>query len=290
MADSRLNGAEHRVQLSFIKSTFFSALIPFALVLAFQQWLAARRPPLDLSARLARVDYAPVALASPGQGLRLAGAWAVKVDDPRFGDLSGLAVEQGKLLGLSDSGFLFRLDPPGGAGRASIQALPAVAGDPRVKAGRDAEAIAPDPRGRGWWVAFEGRHALLLYDRGFTRLLRRVPLAGYGFGKNRGVEALVARGGGLTAIPEAAGVSDAAVMPDGRIALLHRWFGPAGFGAKIVIGNRSWRLPVAPYDNAEGIAAAPLPDGGTRLWIVTDNDALPLRRTLLVAVDVSPTR
>jgi len=288
MPDSRLNMAERDVQHPFIKSRFFSALTLAVLALGFQCWLASRRPALDLSPRLASLRYDRVELAPMGDGARLVGAWSVSVDDPRFGGLSGLAIERGRLLALSDSGILFRLDPPGAGGRADVRALPAVAGDPRVKAGRDSEAMARDPFGRGWWVAFEGRHALLLFDQRFTRLLRRVSLGGHGFSRNRGVEALFARNGRLTAIPETAGISDATLMPDGQVALLHRWFGATGFGARIVIGERSWRLPVAPVDNAEGIAAAPLPDGGTRLWIVTDNDALPMRRTLLLAVDVPP--
>lgn len=289
MPDSRLNVAERSVQHPFIKSSLFSGLALIGLVLGFQSWLAARRPLLDLSPRSATVRYERVSLSSPRNGARLAGAWSVAVDDRRFGGLSGLALADGRLLALSDSGFLFMMDLPGTGRRTEIRALPSVPGDPRAKAGRDSEALAPDPLGRGWWVAFEGRHSLLFYDRRFTRLLRQVSLDGHGFTRNRGVEALVASGGRLTAFPEATGISDATVLPNGQVAWLERWFGSAGFGAKLVIGERSWSLPVAAYDNAEGIAAAPLPNGGTRLWIVTDNDALPYRRTLLLAVDLSST-
>ena len=38
------------------------------------------------------------------------------------------------------------------------------------------------------------------------------------------------------------------------------------------------------------LAAAPLADGGTRLWIMTDDDFSASRRTLLVAIDVPANR
>ena len=42
--------------------------------------------------------------------------------------------------------------------------------------------------------------------------------------------------------------------------------------------------------NFEGATAAPLPNGGTRLWMVTDDDFRPSGRTLLVAFDIPPAR
>ena len=45
-------------------------------------------------------------------------------------------------------------------------------------------------------------------------------------------------------------------------------------------------LPLAPLDNAEGLAVERLPAGGIRMWIVTDNDFAGYRRTLLLAADV----
>jgi hypothetical protein len=40
-------------------------------------------------------------------------------------------------------------------------------------------------------------------------------------------------------------------------------------------------------DNFEGIAAVTTPDGGTRLYIVSDDNDNPRQRTLLLAFDVS---
>ena len=47
-------------------------------------------------------------------------------------------------------------------------------------------------------------------------------------------------------------------------------------------------LDLGPLDNMEGIAAERLPDGGTRLWIVSDDNFRPWMRTLLVALDLGP--
>ena len=45
-------------------------------------------------------------------------------------------------------------------------------------------------------------------------------------------------------------------------------------------------LPLGPTANVEGITAEPRPGGGTRLWLVTDNDFRPRAPTLLVALDL----
>jgi hypothetical protein len=47
-------------------------------------------------------------------------------------------------------------------------------------------------------------------------------------------------------------------------------------------------LDLGMLDNMEGIAAAPLPSGGTRLWIVSDDNFRPWMRTLLVALELGP--
>ena len=60
MPDSHLNGAEHGVQRSFIKSLFFNALVVGLPTVAFQSWLIAKRPPLDLSSGEVAINYRPV--------------------------------------------------------------------------------------------------------------------------------------------------------------------------------------------------------------------------------------
>lgn len=275
----------------FRKSLIINGLAMAGAVLGFAAWIRTLPDPMPAGERSVALRYEPVELP-PVEGARLAGAWRVAADDPRFGGLSGAAFDRGRLIAVSDSGSVIRMDLPGAAGpRAAIKPLPAVPGPAKRKIGRDSEALARDPKGRGWWVAFEQRHSLLLYDRDFTRLIARRRLSSAAFRPNRGVEALYAAGGGgLVALPEASGISDAAALDDGRVALLARRFGPTGFESSLRIGGRRIALDLGPLDNPEAVAAAPLSDGATRLWILTDNDFRAGRATLLVAVDLAPAK
>lgn len=286
MPDSRLNEAECIVQPSFIKSLFFNAILVGLPVLAFQAALKQHRPSIDLSTARAAVAYAPLSVecAAPVA----CRAWTVGSADRRVSGLSGLAMDGGRLLAISDSGLLVWLDPPGTpAPEATIRALPAVPGRRHSKLGRDSEAIVRDPSG-GWWVAFEQQHVAMRYDSAFERLLETRPFPIEGFSPNRGVEALAVQAGRLRWWPETSGVSDAAVRADGRVALLERRIGALGFSATVGGLGSPIRLPTGPSDNVEGIAIAPRPDGGTRLWIVTDNDGSRARATKLLAVDLPP--
>ena len=47
-------------------------------------------------------------------------------------------------------------------------------------------------------------------------------------------------------------------------------------------------IPVGRLDNVEGLSAELMPDGSTRLWMVTDNNLQQRRPTLLIAVDLKP--
>ena len=288
MSDSRLNEAERGVQPPFIKSLFFNAILVGLPVLAFQATLKQHRPSIDLSPARVAVTYAP--LPAECAAPVTCRAWTVGSADRRVSGLSGLAMDGGRLLAITDSGLLVWLDPPGTPSpTATIRALPAVPGRRLSKLGRDSEAIARDPSG-GWWVAFEQQHVAMRYDAAFERLVETRPFPIKGFSPNRGVEALAVRAGRLRWWPESSGVSDAAVLPDGRVALLERRIGALGFSASVGGLGASIRLPTGPFDNGEGIAIAPRPDGGTRLWIVTDNDGSRMRATKLLAVDLPPPR
>jgi len=46
------------------------------------------------------------------------------------------------------------------------------------------------------------------------------------------------------------------------------------------------RIALGARDNVEAIAAEPRAGGGTRLWLLTDNDFRPRAPTLLVALDL----
>ncbi|MBA3667130.1 MAG: esterase-like activity of phytase family protein [Sphingomonas sp.] len=221
----------------------------------------------------------------------MVGMWQVEADDPRFGGVSGLAADRGRLIAITDSGTILRLDLPGRApANVTLHDLPAVAGRPDRKVGRDAEAIVRDYTGEGWWVAFEQRHSLLYYDAGFTRLIERRGVAG-DLPSNRGIEALYFdRAGHLVGLPEATGASDAARLPDGRLALLERIVGLSGLRSRVIASNVDIALPLGAFENPEAITAERLASGATRLWIMTDNDFRSSNPTLLIAIDLAPGR
>lgn len=300
MPDSGSPGAERPVQQLFRKSWLFSGLLLIAVILAAHDQFRVptlRQPGLPA---LAAIEYRGEGAVGGSVGkFRIVGSWTVAVDDPRFGGVSGLALDGDRLLTVTDSGVVVRLPKPGAGSSAEIRDLPDGPGDPRFKRNRDSEALAADPAGRGWWVAFENRHSLWLYDQGFRRALRRVDLGRLGLRANRGVEGLAGSGGnrlflfrewgGL--LPVGTGVSDAASGPDGTLWLTTRSFGLNG------VVNRLGRyaegrvidpvvLPLGPLDNVEGIAAEASGSGGIRLWLITDNDFSATRPTRLIALEM----
>ncbi len=311
MLDSRLNEAERSVQPQF---SFFTALslilLPFLVIGAAS---ALNRFPdrAALPPGWAPVRFEP--LRVPGAS----GAWAVEVDDPRFGGVSALALVGGRLLALTDSGVLVTLPRPGQIGRAALRELPAGPGSPERKSARDSESLARDPREGRWWVGFENSHSVWTYDSGFKGGRQRIDLAGEGWPVNRGIEALVARRSGeLLLLPEAAreiirvgakgldrrplagvtgGVTEAVELPSGRILVLVRELGLLGIRNRLTMLEQTeaglrlrpvQTLAVGPLTNLEAAAAEPLPSGATRLWIMSDNDFSSWRRTILLAVDL----
>ncbi len=301
MTDSRLNEAEWHLQPMFSKSLFFSSLALATPVFALATWTKAQPTRVALPDR--SVEGRAEAVAPTGRDIARPDVrlWRLFASDPRFGGLSGLAVDGGELIAVTDSGATIRFAPPVQSSQRIIvrlHDLPDGPGDARRKRGRDSEALLADPGGRGWWVAFEGRHSLWRYDSSFARA-SEVRWLTQDWPAITGAEALIADDrGGIQAMPEGgdelapAGTSDATRLGDGRAVLLVRHFGWRGFVNEVRIAGRlgeppvRMRLPLGPFDNAESIAAAPLPNGGTRLWILTDNNFRPWMRTLLVALDL----
>ena len=159
MPDSRFQQAERGVQQLFSKASLFSYLAIALILFAIHCWLRSmpdrtEGPERSAAVRFTPVRYDPVGFAP----LRVVGAWTVALDDPRFGGVSALAIDRGQLLAVTDSGSVIRLPMPGAGGRATVRDLPAGPGNSSFKSNRDSEALARDPEGRGWWVAFE-RHA-----------------------------------------------------------------------------------------------------------------------------------
>ena len=271
----------------FRKTNIFSGLALAGAILASEAWHRSHRSPLDLRQARVAVHYEPVQIGAITAPAHLAGAWAVSASDGRFGGVSGLAIDRGKLLGLSDAGMLLWLDRPGTAHPAvTIRALPAVPGPANYKIGRDSEALLRDPGGRGWWVAFEQFHSVLLYDAAFERLLKRIPVFNPTFTDNHGIEALAANHGRVQWLAESTEASDAALLPDGTTILLKRRIGLTGVSSWLERDGKRLALPLTWSDNPEALTAELLANGETRLWIMTDNDLRAWRRTLLVAIDL----
>ena len=264
----------------------------------------------------AAVRYDSLRVDSAGFApLKLAGAWRVQVDDDRFGGVSALAIEDGRLLMLTDSGTIVSLPRPGAPGPAIVRDLPDGPGLPAFKRNRDSEALARDVRGRGWWVAFENWNQLWLYTADFRRPLARIDLGRGRWKTNKGIEAMAADGRGLTLIPESATqwlrigsgqlasgpmsnqfghVADAVRIADGSLVIVSRQFYRGGLAKRLLLADRDGgtlrlralaRLALPRTANVEAVAAE-THSGRTRLWLMTDNDFRPRAPTLLVALEM----
>jgi hypothetical protein len=318
MPDSRLNEAERSVQLPFRNPQIFNGLVVFATLLAVYQpirALPARRtsPPATLA-----LGYRPVELDTVAGPLRLAGAWKMTVADPRFGGISGLAIDRGSFVAVSDRGSVMRFDRPGGGrARAWLADLRDGPGPWGRKWSRDAESLAADPKGLGWWVGYEQNHSLWLYSPSFERALANIDLRRDDWWNNSGAEGLIAEGNRLLVVAEngreamLAGngalerltldgegeVADAARAPDGKAWLLLRSKGMNGITQSIAPLTRTmsgygtgdaWPVPKGAFDNYEGMAIERRSGGGLRFWLVTDDGHRIMARTLLVALDYVP--
>jgi hypothetical protein len=200
-------------------------------------------------------------------------------------------------------------------------------GPPGDKANRDIESLVV--HGGDAWIGYEQVNAIWRYDRtGFARRSSAEPHALREWSDNAGPEAMVrlpdgrflvfaeGEGGdseaalfagdpsvkGTLAVrlrarpPEGYRITDAAVLPDGRLALLSRKVGLFdGFTARLslarlpgpgeralIIGQEAAAFEGgATRDNFEALSV--IREGGrTILWIASDDNYNPLQRTLLM--------
>ena len=307
MTEPAVMKPERGLQPKFIIDKFFSSLVVALPIFAAAVWhngQPSRTPGPD------RLVSGRAIAISIGPGLR---AWQLSAADPRFGGLSALVFDQGTLIALTDSGVVVRFPAPD-AGQhlaVALHDLPDGPGRATRKSWRDSESLLADPAGRGWWVGFENRHSLWLFDRDFTRVVTK-HLLDVDWPANGGAEALLAGAAGVMALPEGGGavagpdtgangaligpawVSDATRLRDGRTVLLIRRPSFTGFDNQLWISAgvgkpvRKIALDLGMLDNMEGLAAASSPNGGIRLWIVSDNNFRPWMRTLLIALDLPP--
>jgi hypothetical protein len=316
MPDSRLNGSEQALQPSFRKIFFFNGLLAGVMVILAYLPIHALPDRRQRPATIVTLSYQAVALPHSQAPLRLAGAWVATAGDPRFAGLSALAIDGGRFLALSDLGAVVRFDlPTKGQPAAVLQDLRVGPGPFGKKKSRDAESLARDPQGRGWWVGYEQRHSLWLYDASFGRALASVDLRATNWRANNGAEGLVVRNDQLLVVAEngsdairvdasgpkllklhsEAEIADAARGPDGSTWVLTRAEGLNGIEQLIAplvethdgyLVGHGWPLPKSAFDNFEGMAIEAQPDGHWRFWLVTDDGHRVMARTLLVALDL----
>lgn len=260
-------------------------------------------------------------------GLHWLEGWSLESNDPRFGGISALHVEGDLVTALSDAGTLLRFSLPGPSQVLRIEPLSAGPGSADVKGDRDAESMTV--HGGRVWVGFERSNAIWRYDLAGWRPEASVrPPAMRRWRSNRGVEAMVRLPGGrFLAFSEGAGgespvvlfhgdparpgtqsetlrylnprgyrITDAALLPDGRLLLLHRRVRlTEGVAAKLAVARLPrlaagalisgeeiavLRTPVA-VDNMEGLSVT-REGGRTIVWIASDDNFNPLQRTLLL--------
>ncbi len=318
MPASQATEAEPRVQPKFSFAAIAGSIILFAALLgadALLETLPDRQaaPPVVAALTLAPIEISAAQLAP----LALVGAWRLTSPEPRVGGISGLAVDGEELVALTDSGVVLRFPKRVRPQmRVQVADLPAGPGDERFKINRDSEAILRDPEGRGWWIAFENREELWLFDPSFSRALKRIAVPSGELSENSGIEGLAGGGASILAFPEGGGsvleyseerwrqlrldrstpVADAVRIDDRSVLLVERRLTSAGFGSALALVRREgamfrtvWRkrLPVGWRDNVEAVAAEPIAGGGHRLWIMTDNNFHPRQRTLLLIVDIA---
>lgn len=322
MPDAALNETERPLQPRFSLPGIAGATLIVAIIaLVMLDWgdLPDRFP---MPPRTVPLNAEPLSIDPSGVlPLRIVGAWRLTAPDPRFGGLSALAMDQGKLLALSDSAVLYRFAPPGQwRATIAISELPDGPGLPSLKVDRDSESLTRDAHDRGWWVGFETSNQIWLYSPDFRRALGKIDFGRKRWPQNLGIEAMLADRGGLALVPELAhevvavgngkaigeplegvgsNISDMVRLPDGETIVLMRDLRLTGFDISLgalVRRPDGWRverrvpLDLGRFMNVEAITTQALPSGTTRLWLVTDdNFQLPMT-TGLFALDIPPGR
>ena len=318
MPDSSKTEAERVMQREFRKVVALLACATLAGLVLIAAYVFHGQPDrIELGRRQLWLGYERISLGADHIGpFAITGAWRVRVDDPRFGGISALAIDRSAFLALSDSGVVARFPKPGtDHPSVLLDELPGGPGNRGFKYNRDSEAIAADPKGRGWWVAFENRNALWLFDQGFDRVLERQAIDAPEFARNRGVEAMVADRGRLLLFAERGGralsvdglsknvrgvsgwISDAVQLGDGGLLIANRTPTPLGLSNRLAllrpdrngyVQQAAWRIPVDRLANVEALALETQPDGALRLWMMTDNNLQQRRPTLLIALELRP--
>lgn len=101
--------------------------------------------------------------------------------------------------------------------------------------------------------------------------------------------------------------TDMAALPDGRVLIVMRrlvWPFPARFAVRLMVADprgirasREWPAidlgevaPPLPLENYEGLALVPQADGTVTGWLISDDNAAALQRTLLLRLRIDPAK
>ncbi len=261
--------------------------------------------------------------------------WQLTSANPRFGGISAIHLDGSQVVALSDAGSLIRFRLPGRSGMSAgtIDVLPDGPGSPDIKSQRDVESLAV--HGDMAWLGFERQNAVWRYRIGDWRSdAHHAPAGMRRWPNNMGAEGLVRLGDGRFLVfsegvrhhdgssalllfdgdPAEAGtrvhplgyrpppgyrLTDAALLPDGRLLILTRRFAfLEGVSAKLVTA----RLPnpgetmlrgeeiadLRPPLNIDNMEAASVVEeaGRTFVWLASDDNFNPLQRTLLLQFEL----
>ena len=281
--------------------------------------------PVRMEARRVPLGVGGATLAP---GVRYAGGLALY--GASLHGLSDLKLDGDSAWAVSDFGSLIRFtlrhDASGrlvgadGATRRSLVDAEGLALRPKAHADSEGLALLDDGR---ILVSFERDDRIWSYGVGGAFRPVAVTMPDVGFSDNQGMEALAtAPGGGWLVLGEAGGAwaCDAASCralpaapttgdgdwrftsadrdPAGGWFVLERFYRPPlAFGARVrrmasdgALGPVLITLrPPASVDNFEGLAVRATPSG-VRLYILSDDNAFPLERTLLMAFDIDSGR
>jgi hypothetical protein len=257
--------------------------------------------------------------------------WALTSDDSRFGGISAMHIADGRVTALSDAGTVLEFALPSRTGRTRVEVRPlprAAGGDKRD---RDTESLSLS-RGAAW-VGFESTNSVKRFDRAGWRLQSAAqPTAMRPWRGNSGAEAMVRLADGRFLVfsegsdddadpyspvllfagdptvaetpvtvlryrrPAGFRVTDADVLPDGRLIILNRRATLLdGFSARIVVAEmpapsagativgREIAALGSPLtvDNMEALSVA-REGGRTIVRIASDDNFMPIQRTLLM--------
>lgn len=242
-------------------------------------WLREPKPPENTSQSVvARSLPLPAGLAS--SPFRLTGAWQLTSPNSDFGGYSALVLaEPGRLTAFSDTGVRLDMPLPNMPGPVRIARLmPQKNG---MKASRDVESAALDPRTGQFWLALEGRNIFLRLTPGVAAPEKIAAPEMAGWSTNSGAEAMVRLADGrFIILSEDGSEAHQGLLlphaPDGKDrALRFRFISPAGYhptdmaqlpDGRVLIVLRELRWPMPPRFGTRLVLADPALIRAGRDW------------------------